>query len=479
MNEPTRFARGVTAITAAKAWFVVAGYAVYFALTRLLAPERFGLYAVVTSTVSVVNNVLIAVTVQAVSRFTARDPESAGSVLRSARMLMALVGLGLLLVLELGSPLLGEWFHDRALVTPLRVVVLVVPAYALYAGNVGFLNGLRRFTWQAALDGTYSTLRACLQIGAVALGLGVTGAVGGFALAAFLILGISILLVRRTERPRGPFRVRELVGFGGWFVALTLAANLVLTADLWIVKWISPPAIANQQAGLYRAALTVSQLLYQLLIPLALVLFPNLSHLGRAPDAEKARALVRGALRYLAVTVLPGAALTAVMGRELIGLLYQKPYVPGGAWLDALGPAYAAWTLAYLLAIALSGAGDVRSGVGVLLLGLAGQVAAAIPLCLRFGPHGAAYGDLVGMSLALVAGLALAVRRFGAIVPWGSVARGAALAGVLALTAARWPAAGWSVLPKVVLLVAAALLLLLFAGELPRPGRRRELPEPT
>jgi O-antigen/teichoic acid export membrane protein len=474
--EPARFMRGVTAITAAKVWFVVAGYAVYFALTRMLGPKDFGLYAVVTSVVSVFNNVVVAVTLQAVSRFTARDEGAAGSVLRSGRIALAVLGLSIFVILEVAAPLAGVWLHDRSLVAPLRVVALVVPAYSLYAVNVGFLNGLRRFAHQAALDASYSTLRAFLQIGAVALGLGVMGAVSGFATAAFVILGVSILVVRRAARPRGTFRTRELLEFGGWFSALTLAANLVLTTDLWIVKWQSPPEIANQQAGLYRAALTVSQLLYQLLIPMALVLFPNLSHLGRAPDPGRARILVRGALRYLVVTVLPAAAVIAVMGREIVGLLYQKAYEPGGAWLAALGPAYAAWTVAYLLAIALAGAGHVKSGVGVLLLGLAGQVAAAIPLCRKFGPQGAAWADLFGMSLALATGLAVALRRFGDIVPWASLARGVVLSAVLAFGAARFPAAGWLVVAKGLALAVAGALLLLAAGELERPARRGDLP---
>jgi O-antigen/teichoic acid export membrane protein len=166
------------------------------------------------------------------------------------------------------------------------------------------------------------------------------------------------------------------------------------------------------------------------------------------------------------------------MGREIVGLLYEAPYVPGGAWLDALGPAYAAWTAAYLLAIALSGAGHVKSGVGVLLIGLVGQVVAAIPLVRRFGPHGAAWGDLVGMSLALAVGLVVATRRFGAIVPWASLARGAALAALLAFAAARFPATGWQVIAKGVGLAAAALLLLLASGELKRPGGRA-LPGPA
>src|SRR5207245_1330180 len=158
-----------------------------------------------------------------------------------------------------------------------------------------------------------------------------------------------------------------------------------------IVKWLSPPAIANQQVGLYRAALTISQLLYQLLIPLALVIFPHLSHLGHDPDPERARNLVRDALRYLALSVLPGAALLSVM--------------------------------------------------------------------------------------ALAVGLPLAIRRFGDIIPWASVARGAALAVLLALVASRFPASGWLVPAKGLALAVAAVLLLIASGELKLPGRMRGIPE--
>jgi polyferredoxin len=80
------------------------------------------------------------------------------------------------------------------------------------------------------------------------------------------------------------------------------------------------------------------------------------------------------------------------------------------------------------------------------------------------------------MSLALVVGLIVALRRFGAIVPWASLARGGVLAALLGLAASRIPAAGWQVIPKGMALVVAAVFLLMLSGELKHPGRRRDLP---
>jgi len=463
--------RGVTIITFAKAWFLIAGFALTVGLARMLGTSQFGLYSVVTSLVSVLNNVLIAATLQAVSRFTARDPDRAGSVLRAGLAVQAVIGLSLFALLELLSPLVGRWLRDPTLVTPLRVVALVVPAYALYAVNVGFFNGRRRFAVQGVLDCAYSTLRVSLTLGAVAIGLGVTGAVGGFAAAAFTILAVSTLLVRREPRPRGPFDTRELLGFGGWLFLLTAFANLVLHADLWVVKGMTDPAAANEAAGLYKPAVQLAQLLYQLLIPLSLVLFPSLSHLGRDPDPAAARGMVRGALRYLAVTVVPGAALLAAMGPELITLLFGSKYRLGGEALGFLGPAYALWTGAYVLATALSGAGAPRVGVAVLAAGFAAQVVACPALFPALGLRGIALGDALAMGAAFALGLVLATRRFGSIVPWWSVLRGLALALGLGMLAKLWPAAGPMVALKGGCLALVAVAVLLASGELRVPPR--------
>ena len=458
---------GVAVITLAKIWFVFAGYALYFGLTRLLGPERFGAYAVVLSIVSVANNVLVAAGLQTVSRFVARDPDRASAVLRRSMFALGVVGGAIFVAVQAGAPAIASLLRDASLVLPLRVASLIVLAYCLYAANVGFLNGRRRFKHQAGLDMLFSTLKLTLVLGAVAAGLGVTGAVGGFALAAFLVLGVSAILVRAALRPDAEtLSHREMLQFGGWLLGLTLVINLSLSADLWIVKRMSDPSGANVQAGLYRAGLTLSQLLYQLLIPLSLVLFPSLSRLGASADAHAARALMRSALRYLSLTVLPAAAVLGVTGTALIALLYGAPYREGGAWLAVLAPAYALLSAAYLLATALSGAGHPARGVAIVSTALVVQVVAGAALFPRFGPLGAAAGDLIGNAAGLALGLVLVRRRFGAVLPWPTLARASVLAAALAGVALAWRAEGFALLVQFIVLGALALAFLLRTREI-------------
>lgn len=456
---------GVAVITGAKIWFVAAGYLLYFGLTRLLGPEQFGLYAVAISIASVLNNVLVAASLQTVSRFVAASPEESGGVLVQALRAQLVLGLALFLLFVVLAPWIAGWFRDPDLILPLRVSAAISFAYALYAALVGYLNGRRRFVHQAALDATFSTLKTALAVGAAALGWGVVGAIGGFALAAWLACGIAGVVVAREPRPPGDFSLRAYLHFGGWLLALTAVANLVLSADLWIVKRLADPSVANLESGLFRAALTLSQLLYQFLIPLSLVVFPSLARL-QSGDPEARRAVVRGAMRYLFVVLVPAAALLAVLGHDLLDLLYGADYRSGGDWLPALALAYAAWTGAYLLATALAGGGRPAQALCTLAAGLVVQVGAGFGLHGRFGVTGVAAADACGMGVAFLVGFVLATREFGFFLPLGSVVRSLVLAGVLLGLSLLWPASGAALLLKIAALGTIFLAGLAVSGEL-------------
>src|SRR5512141_1737074 len=77
--------RGLLFITAAKLWFMVAGYAIQFALPRALgSPAKYGAWGIVLACVSLFNNVMVTGTVQGVSRFVAQVPTRTGAVVRAA-----------------------------------------------------------------------------------------------------------------------------------------------------------------------------------------------------------------------------------------------------------------------------------------------------------------------------------------------------------------------------------------------------------
>src|SRR5687767_10575720 len=82
------------ALLGAKVIFVIAGYAIYVGLSRLLAPAQFGTFLVVNSSVAVLNAVFVSGSIQTVSRFVSQAPPRAAGALRTALWLNAVLAGG-------------------------------------------------------------------------------------------------------------------------------------------------------------------------------------------------------------------------------------------------------------------------------------------------------------------------------------------------------------------------------------------------
>src|SRR5499426_3998498 len=183
--------RGTVMITMAKIWFMVSGYGIAFTLAHLLTDENYGLYRVVINTVSIINAVIVTGTYQTVSKYVSQQPENADSIKTKALILQLYVGGAASVGFFLLAPFVAASLNDPGLTRYLRLASLITSSYAFYSVYTGYFNGQKKFGAQAALDITYSTLKLIFIVLFAALGFGVTGSVGGFALAAFCVLVIS------------------------------------------------------------------------------------------------------------------------------------------------------------------------------------------------------------------------------------------------------------------------------------------------
>ncbi|MBZ0119409.1 MAG: oligosaccharide flippase family protein, partial [Sandaracinaceae bacterium] len=170
-EDETRSAgRGVLLIGAAKILFIVGGYAVTLALPRIFEERVYGLFQVAFGAIAILNNVLIASTIQTVAKLVSESDERAGPALRQGLKIQAAVGATLALAVALGAPLLAEKvLLDPELTPLLRIASIVVLVYSLYAPLVGSLNGRRLFQRQAALDMSFTVLRTIGLIGGAAI----------------------------------------------------------------------------------------------------------------------------------------------------------------------------------------------------------------------------------------------------------------------------------------------------------------------
>ena len=464
--------RGVLSITSAKIYFIVSGYAVQLLLPRWLGtPEEFGLYSSAMNVVSILNNVLIAATVQTVSKHVSEDLEHAPSTLRQGLVLQ--LGLGVLLgggLFALAPVLSQRVLLDPALSPMLAVAALVVFSYGPYAALIGSLNGRQRFAQQAKLDMAYTTLRTCGILGAAALGFGALGAVTGFAGAVLGVFALALAVV-------GVGRRGQQVAWRRWLMFMAplwvyqLCLNLAMQVDLSVLKGtvaglsldngMAPQAAADtasRLAGFYRAAQTFAFVPYQLILSVTFVVFPMVSQAVSVGDHAASQRYIQNAMRLSLIVLLAIAAPVSGAAAGIMRIAYPDAYLAGADALAILSLGMVCFALFVIGATILSGAGRPGVSATIAAIAVALVVGANIAL-LRLtgvGPNtlrAAASGTSLGMAFALVA-VAIAVHaQFGTF-----IARSTALRTLISA------ALGWSVAHMLPSHSALLALLALCAG---------------
>jgi O-antigen/teichoic acid export membrane protein len=441
---------------------MVAGSAIQFALPYALgSAEAFGLWGSVTDLLSPVSNVMVTSTIQGVSRFSsgANSPAEQGAVVRTALGVGALLGVGLLLLFLIGAPVAAAFQHDPSVVVPLRLAGGVVLCYSLYAVLVGAANGQRRFRAQAGLDVLFSTMRALLVVGAAVVTHSVLASVGGFVLAAGVILGISVVVVGVPRADGARFEARTLLAFLGSVAAYLIAINLLMFVDGLVLKRLvaesqaalgalDPAREANIVKGHYQGVQNLARLPYQLLLAVTFVIFPLISRSTFEEDRERTRRYVVATLRYSLLVVALMCTTAAARPEALLRLLYKADYAVGATALALLVAAYGCFALSNIACTILNGAGRPLESVLVAAVSLATAGLAAFGLIGRaLGADAdplaaAALSTLLAMGVGLLLAAALLYRHFGAVVPLSSLLR-TALAIAAAVGVGRlWPSSG-------------------------------------
>ena len=448
--------RGLLWITSAKLYFILAGYTVQLALPRLFgSAATFGLYSTAMSQAAIVNNVLIAATLQTVSKHVSEDAEHAAARLRQGLRVQLVLGLVLCgLVLAL-APLIAELILDDAIEPLLRIASAVVFCYALYAALIGSLNGRQLFRRQAQLDMLFTTLRTIGILGCAAAGLGVVGAMMGFAGAAMVLLVVSLALVGTGTRGHSHVPWKRWLGFMAPLWVYQGFLNGALQIDLSVLKrTVAELAIAqgaladiarhqaSSYVGYYKAAQTFAFVPYQLVLSVTFVVFPMVSMAIQGGEHEQARTYIRAAMRFSLLVLVAVAAPIAGAARGVMLLAYQPDYVVGAPALTVLIIGIVMFALFVVAATVLSGSGSPRTAATIAGTSLL-VVMLAVHSLVRWvgvGEHtlvAAACGTSAGTAFALAASGVSVFGRFGTFIPILSVLR-ALCAGALAYASAHF-----------------------------------------
>ena len=460
--RPTGVGRGVMLLALGNVYFIFAGMAIQFGLPAVLSRAVFGAYTLVNSIASLFNNVLVTGTIQAVSRFSAQEPDKARAVQQAGLRMHLRLGLGVAIAFIAAAPIVAWGLHDADKTAPLMLAGVIIAGYSFYAVFVGTANGLHMFGKQAGLTVVFATVRAAALIGMGIVGFGVLGVVGGWVAAVIFILLLTIWWVGMPGKiatadrlPVAPM-IKYFAGVAIYLVlfnalmfvdtvllkrlmAEAFAANATaLTGAIahalpWATKitgyHADVSALADTQVAYYAAVQNLARLSYQMILAATFVAFPLVSRSTFTDDKETTRRYVEITARY---SLVFGAAIAVVMAAnpgDVLGLVYAPDFVEqGGRALPLLALGNVAFSLIAIAGTILNGAGQTRAATLMAAVTLIAAIVGnylAIPLAAGTGHVLVVAAAVTGgvMVLGAIACALVLHRRFGAFVPLLSVVR--------------------------------------------------------
>ena len=472
----TSAGRGVLYIAFAKFYFMFAGLVIQFRLPNILSRAAFGSYSLVSNVASLVNNVLVTGTIQAVSRFSAQEPGKARRVQQAGLRMHIRLGLVIAVGFIAAAPLVAWGLHDMSKTGPLMLAGLIVGGYSFYAVFVGTANGLHQFHKQAGLDITFATLRVVGLLGMAMAGMGVIGVIGGWVAAVGLILCAAIVWVgmpgKIAKEDRLP--IKPLIQFFAGVAVYLVLFNALMFVDTLLIKRLTteyfrehasilsasiqeavpwaqrlsgynpdPSVLADVQTGYYAAVQNLARLSYQAIIAATFVVFPLVSRSTFTEDKDTTRRYVQVTSRYSLMFAMAIAVVLAANPVDMLGLIYAPDYAQlGGPALVYLALGNVAFSMIAINGTILNGAGYTRdailSAAVALVVSIIGNYI-AIPLAAEAGRTlevAAAVTSGAMIVGAAVSGLML-FRRLGAFIPTLSLVR-IAIATAVAMVVGRF-----------------------------------------
>lgn len=437
--------RGGLAIAAAKVSFILVGFIQQLILPRVIDVDGFGAVSRMLSVVSIVNNVMVAMSIQGVSRVVAGAPKGEEpQAYRRALTIHVVVAITAATAFAAVAGEIARRIEAPQAAIPLRIGAGVVLAYGVYAPIVGNLNGLKRFFDQAGLDIAYGWTRAILLVlgawgAAHLLGFkGATGAAVGFVTAATLIIPVAFWRAGFGKAGQGGTTIRGYLAYLGPLFVMQLGLNLLLQTDLLLMsqaagaearamglQGVALEKAADEVVGIYRGVQLFGFLPYQILMSVQFVLFPMLARAQSEKDDAAIASYTRGGIRLALVITGLAAGVIAGLGPYVLRFAFPDKIAVNGA--DAIriyAPGLGAFAILGVASAALNSLRRVIAS-GILTWLTAGLVYAAVTMTRpahAFGKQlvdSTALATSCAMVAAAIVGAILLYRAAGAFAsPW-------------------------------------------------------------
>lgn len=379
------------------------GLASMVVLARLLQPEDFGIIALASLVVGLLDVFLEL----GVGMVLIRELRVSNEDLNTAWTIRVVQSILLAIAISVAAPFAASFFREPRIIE----VVYLTAAALLISGfeNVGMV--LVRKELQFARDFSYQITQ---KVAGAVIGIGLALALRNYwalaiAQAATAVIGVGLSYLMHPYRPWLSLReARKFVGFSVHVMLMNAARFLGNKADAFVVGRISDAT----QMGIYNVASELSSLpSRELTVSIGRALFPTLAKVKA--DLVTMRETFMGVLAAVTALCVPMGAGTWAVAEDLVWVVLGPKWESAGrlvGWLALYGVVLALFNIMSSHVLILTGherrqTAVVWARVALLLVFVLGGA--------RWGIEGIAIGATVSGCLALVLAAVVLNRTIG------------------------------------------------------------------
>ena len=376
---------------------MISSYAVHIYLARLLGPEKYGVFGICLSIITICYVFLGSGVRQVVSKSVAKQKESAKYLLKRGLGVQLAMSITLGILVILSAKTMAQISNDMSLELPLYISAVIIITQSIFFVYMGILNGLKEFAAENFLLSTYSIVKAFVAIVFVYLGFAVIGGLSGFLVASFVSFIFGVILTRNLPGDKEhSVKISDMLRGTLPIIVIFSAKTIMMNVDLMAVKFLMA---GGQFAGYYTSAAAISKLTYWYFVAFGVVLLPFVSSTYHNNNTEMTQNYVNKAIRYSLLTILPIVFIISFYANEFIFLIYGDTYNPAGIVLRILIWGLLGIGLLYLFANIMVGIGQEKIMIRYAVAGILLAVFLNCLLVPRIGVIGAALSTTLSSTL--------------------------------------------------------------------------------
>lgn len=399
--EEKTAAQGSIALLISSFLTALLNYAFSILMSWLLPVNRYGMFGVVQTILTIGGPVLGAGFPWALIRTISRRPTTTTYAGSTRAALVGNLAVGLALSGVLYSATLGGWLPLGVAYQPL--ILFASATMVTLAITSVFSAALQGFLRFSAL-GIVRTIEVIVKFTCgtilVLVGTGVVGAVAGFFVGALISTLLAAVFLRdlRLWRGRGWGEREVFTGVVPFFLGM-LSLALLVNMDTLGLKFFSNPVQSDFLAGQYQAAVTLARVPIFLTLALFNAVFPYIAQ--HSPRSGIAKAYVTLALKYTFLFIVPLDLIFIVMPDSVIQFFYSSAYEKSAIPLVVAALGTILLTLIHAGAMLLQASGRLRVTASALPAAVVLEIVALWWLVPRYGTIGAALGLVVAGAFSL------------------------------------------------------------------------------